>query len=167
VHLGTEIDGLVLRPLAVEDRDRYSELVSRNRGHLTANGDYEELARSSEQDLENDIRNEAMARFGVWFHGDLIGQVDLIPRDGANAVLGYWLDESHLGSGFATVACRELLRYGAEHLAITDVWAGVTHGNERSVAVLRRLGFDEVADMGTYMRFHLALSGRPPDRREA
>jgi RimJ/RimL family protein N-acetyltransferase len=161
VLLGTEISGLVLRPLGVDDLERYAALVSRNRTHLTRHGDYEELARSSERDLESELREEAAARFGVWFKDALIGRVDLIPRDGTNAVLAYWLDRYHVGSGFATAACRELLVYGAASLAVTDVWAGVTHGNDRSVALLRRLGFDQVEDMGTYTRFHLALVPAP------
>lgn len=39
----------------------------------------------------------------------------------------------------------------------TDVFAGVSHGNERSVALLHRLDFAVVADFDTYRRFHRAL----------
>jgi RimJ/RimL family protein N-acetyltransferase len=161
VELATEIDGLVLRSLGVDDLDRYAELVLRNEAHLTRNGDYRELVESSVEDLEIELREDAPGRFGVWFGDELIGRVDLILREGANAVLGYWLDRDHVARGFATASCRELLRYGVADLAIGDVWAGVTHGNDRSVAVLQRLGFEEVADMGTYARFHLALVGPP------
>lgn len=156
MELHTEIAGLVLRSLGLADLERYAELVSRNRVHLTGHGDYEELVRSSAQDLGEELGADASGRFGVWFEDELIGRVNLIPRDGTNAVLGYWLDSDRLGSGFATASCRALVRYGAEALGITDVWAGVTHGNERSVALLGRLGFDEVADMGAHTRFHLA-----------
>jgi len=158
VELATHIDGLFLRPLGEEDLERYAELVATNRRHLTSNGDYRQLIASSIQDLAAELRSAAPGRFGVWICDALIGRVDLIPRDGTNAVLGYWLDREHLHAGYATAACRELLRYGAEDLAITDVWAGVTHGNDRSEAVLRRLEFDEVADMGAYTRFHLDLA---------
>jgi ribosomal-protein-serine acetyltransferase len=165
VRLSTEIDGLVLRSLGVEDLERYAASVSRNRTHLTSNGDYGELARASIEALEDELREGATGRYGVYLGEELIGRVDLTPRDGTNAVLGYWLDHDRLRSGFATAACRALLRHGAEALGITDVWAGVTHGNDRSVAVLRRLGFDVVGDMGSYTRFHLALVGNPTTER--
>lgn len=163
--LSTEAEGLLLRSLGVEDLERYAELVARNRSHLTSHGDYEELVHMSEQDLENELNDERPGRFGVWLDQELIGRVDLIPQDGTNAVLGYWLDANRVGSGFATVACRTLLGFGAENLGITDLWAGVTHGNDRSVAVLQRLGFEEVADMGTYTRFHRGLGDRDDDGR--
>ncbi|SDM52640.1 GNAT family N-acetyltransferase [Allokutzneria albata] len=43
------------------------------------------------------------------------------------------------------------------HLAATDLFAGVAHGNARSVAVLLRLGFSRVASFDDYDRYHLDL----------
>lgn len=157
MHLDTEVEGLALRPLDIDDLPRYAALVSRNREHLTSHGDYEDVVRSSREEMEGELRAASVGRFGVWLDETLIGRVDLIPQDGSNAVLGYWLDRDRLGSGFATAACRALLAYGATDMHVTDVWAGVTHGNERSVALLERLGFGAVEDMGTYTRFHRAL----------
>jgi RimJ/RimL family protein N-acetyltransferase len=169
VHLDTDIDGLTLRPLGIEDLPQYAALVSRNREHLTSHGDYRDLVRSTREEMETELRAAPVGRFGVWLHEALIGRVDLIPQDRPNAVLGYWLDRDRLGSGFATAACRALLAYGETEMRITDVWAGVTHGNERSVALLERLGFEPVQDMGTYTRFHRALAGdreRSADQQE-
>jgi ribosomal-protein-serine acetyltransferase len=157
VRLETEFERLALRPLDVDDLPQYAALVSRNREHLTSHGDYEDLVRSSREQMEDELRSASVGRFGVWLDRELIGRVDVIPQDGSNAVLGYWLDRGRLGSGFATAACRAVLAYGETELHITDVWAGVTHGNERSVALLERLGFEAVKDMGTYTRFHRAL----------
>ncbi len=162
MQLDTEIDGLCLRPLELPDIDRYMALVARNRVHLTSHGDYEELVGATKQKLEAELREDEVGRFGVWLDHELIGRVDLIPKDGTNAVLGYWLDRNRLHSGFATASCRALLSYGEADLGVTDVWAGVTHGNERSMALLDRLGFSAVEDMGTYTRFHLDL--RDPSR---
>jgi RimJ/RimL family protein N-acetyltransferase len=39
------------------------------------------------------------------------------------------------------------------------VYAGVTKGNRASEAVLERLGFARVADMGRYHRFRLDRDG--------
>jgi RimJ/RimL family protein N-acetyltransferase len=157
VHLDTEIEGLVLRPLGVEDLDRYADLIASNRDHLTRHGDYRELVAMPRQELEDELRSPVDGRLGVWLAEELIGRADLVPKDGTNAVLGYWLDRNRLGLGFATAACCELLRYGASEMGVTDAWAGVTRGNDRSVAVLERLGFEAVRDMGAYTRFHRAL----------
>jgi RimJ/RimL family protein N-acetyltransferase len=162
VRLETGVEGLTLRPLNADDLSRYAGLVSRNRDHLTRHGDYEEVARASEQELEHELREPSAGRFGVWLDEELIGRVDLIPRDGTNAVLGYWLDQDRTGSGFATAACRTLLSYAANDMHVTDVWAGVTHGNDRSVALLGRLGFEAVRDMGVYTRFHRVLDMERP-----
>ena len=164
MEITTQIDGLVLRSLGEPDLALYEDLVARNRVHLTTHGDYADLVRASTGDLESELREPVAGRFGMWLRDELIGRVDLIPKEGTNAVLGYWLDEDRLGSGFATAACRGLIRYGMERLGVTDVWAGVTHGNERSVAVLKRLGFETVGDMGSYTRFHLtSAEDRPSD----
>jgi hypothetical protein len=49
-------------------------------------------------------------------------------------------------------------------LGASGIFAGVTRGKNKSVAVLRRLGFVRVAEFGTYDRFHLPLaSASPPD----
>lgn len=44
----------------------------------------------------------------------------------------------------------------------TDIFAGVTHGNHRSVNLLQRLGFRAVAEFETYTRFHRWLDPAEP-----
>jgi len=46
-------------------------------------------------------------------------------------------------------------------LGATDVFAGVRHGNVRSVAVLRRAGFVESVHFDHYTRFRLPLATGP------
>jgi len=87
----------------------------------------------------------------------LIDRVDLVRRDDGNVVLGYWLDGNHTGHGYATAACEALIEYGRRELDVTAVWAGVTKGNAPSERLLERVGFQRVADMGRYTRFHLSL----------
>jgi ribosomal-protein-serine acetyltransferase len=158
MFLTTAVEGLVLRSLVPADIDPYVALVEANREHLTSRGDYEELGSADRDDLANDLASEERARFGVWLCDDLIGRVDLTPREDRDAVLGYWLDERHTGRGYATEACRALIDFGRRELGVTDVWAGVTKGNEPSERVLERLGFERVADMGPYTRFHRSVS---------
>jgi len=59
------------------------------------------------------------------------------------AVLGYDLDPSHWGRGYATEAANAMLRFGFEALDLHRVWSYHVAENERSAAVLRRLGFTQ------------------------
>ena len=94
----------------------------------------------------------------IWAPGELVGRVDLNPVAPGSFVLCYWLGYGHPGSGYATVACRALLEYGRTALRATDFWAGVTHGNRKSVSVLERLGFSAVEELEHYTRFHLRVA---------
>ncbi|NLK08241.1 MAG: GNAT family N-acetyltransferase, partial [Firmicutes bacterium] len=60
----------------------------------------------------------------------------------------------YTGSGYVTAACRSLMSYGKNKLGAVDFWAGVTHGNDKSTAVLERLGFKVVERLEKHTRFH-------------
>lgn len=64
-----------------------------------------------------------------------MGRVDLVRREAHNFVLGYWLDASYTGHGYATEACTALVEFGRSVLGANDVWAGVTpRGTSRAKA---------------------------------
>jgi ribosomal-protein-serine acetyltransferase len=155
-RIDTEVKGLRLVSLGPGQVDEYYQLVDRNREHVTRHGDYEELGTATRESVLADLQDDpdGAARFGIRFKGTLIGRVDLVPRDPGNYVLGYWLDQTQTGNGFATAACRALINDTRGTRAIS-IWAGVTKGNERSAKVLGHLGFEAVEDMGTYTRYRL------------
>jgi ribosomal-protein-serine acetyltransferase len=94
---------------------------------------------------------------GIRLGDELIGRVDLIPKGERRCVIGYWLGAAFTGHGYATAACRALIDHGRAALGLREVYAGVTKGNTASEALLTRLGFRQIADMGTYNRFLLEL----------
>jgi RimJ/RimL family protein N-acetyltransferase len=59
---------------------------------------------------------------------------------GAQAELGWVLDPSHTGAGYATEAVRELLRYCFEDLGVHRVVANCFLGNVASWRLMERLG---------------------------
>jgi RimJ/RimL family protein N-acetyltransferase len=159
--LQTSIPGIELRALRRDDAAAYHELVQRNREHLTQYGDYHELVSSTLEDIADELalRPERKVRTGIWRRNELMGRADLGLVDAPGAmVLGYWIGAEYTGNGYATAACRTLLDYGWTYLHATDFWAGVTHGNEKSIAVLERLGFAAVARLERHTRFHLGVS---------
>ncbi|WP_417309520.1 GNAT family N-acetyltransferase [Devosia sp.] len=61
------------------------------------------------------------------------------------------------GQGHATAALEALLGFATTTLRATDIYAGVTHGNTRSAALLGRTGFTRTETFDTYSRYHRAL----------
>lgn len=139
-------------------RDLY-DLLQKNRDHLTVHGDYAEQIAASCADLAAELADNAHSglRFGIFLAHKLIGRIDLVPVDPPRYSLGYWLDQSETGKGYATAAVRALAHYARDRLKATDLYAGVTYGNERSVTLLMRTGFVRVADFEKYTRYHLVL----------
>jgi RimJ/RimL family protein N-acetyltransferase/8-oxo-dGTP pyrophosphatase MutT (NUDIX family) len=163
VELATARRGLSLRELTVADADHYFALIDRNRLHLTRHGDYSGMATITSAQVQASLATptDDNTRFGIWLDDRLVGRVDLNPYNPPNYVLGVWLDEATTGKGHATHACRAAIAFARSHLRAGDIWAGVTHGNHRSVALLGRLGFERVAELEHHSRFRLARSAGP------
>jgi RimJ/RimL family protein N-acetyltransferase len=154
--------GLEITKLQPSDAEEYYYLVQQNKDHLAR--DYSAQVAASLRDTAErfDGLSGINLRFGIRLHQTLIGRVDLDPVDPPRYSIGYWLDLSSCGRGLATSACAQAILFAVNSLAATDIYAGVTHGNLRSVALLDRLGFTAVADFESYSRFHLPLDGGAP-----
>lgn len=78
--------------------------------------------------------------------GRVIGSISLQP-DGKRPKMesarsmGYLLGENHWGQGYATEACREILRYAFEELDCSVIGASLFPDNAKSRRVLKKLGF--------------------------
>jgi ribosomal-protein-serine acetyltransferase len=145
--------------ISPDDADVYYALVDCNRRHLTQHGDWTDLGEATPESVRESLHTPdgPTTQFGIWLDGQLIGRADLNPRTPGNFVLGYWLGSQFTGKGYAKAACKALIAYGKAELGATTIYAGVTKGNTRSEAVLSRLGFQAVADRGTYTRYMLPL----------
>ncbi|CAL9558028.1 GNAT family N-acetyltransferase [Streptomyces sp. enrichment culture] len=158
--LPTRTPGLVLSELTLRDAEAYHRLLDMNRAHLSRLGDYQEESRATPAWVRRHLAEDPGPdlRYGIRLHGELIGRVDLVATDPPRYGTGYWLCRSRVGAGHATAACEALYGHAARVLGATDVFAGVTHGNDRSTALLTRLGFEPVAVFGQYTRFRLRLT---------
>jgi RimJ/RimL family protein N-acetyltransferase len=145
----------VLRRLSGADASAYYDAVQRSRAHLTALGDYLDEVAASADDFRRRFESESdlSLLMGIWRDGVLIGHVALLHREPPKWGLGYWLTQEATGQGIATAAVGEVLEFGRRELGVEEVLAGVTHANDKSVAVLTRLGFEQVADFESYTRF--------------
>ena len=80
-----------------------------------------------------------------------------------DAEIGWWLAKRYWGRGLATEAARAALNYLWE-TAHTRVYARTDSPNEKSIAVLRRLGFRQVDSPSPMLTYLLA---RPHDWKKA
>ena len=99
---------------------------------------------------------------GTWFQfavgvrpsGVLIGDCALCcdAHDPTTASLGFTLSPEHRCRGYATEAVGGLLRYACERLDACRVIATVDIRNQRSIALLQRLGFRHTATNETVFK---------------
>ena len=159
--LATAVTGLMLVPLTGHHAPALHRLVQENRHHLTAHGDYADLVATPLDALIAELTPSGRAnlRFGIVLQQSLIGRIDLVPVDPPRYGLGYWLAQSATGKGYATAAVQAVLALARDGLKASDIFAGVTHGNPRSAAVLSRAGFVPLERFETYTRFHRTLGG--------
>lgn len=154
----TAIPGLTLRELVHRDAPDLLAAIADNRAHLTAFGDYAELSAMTLAQLEAELAAaDDKTRFGIFHDGQLVGRADLIAVDPPNYGIGYWLAAHATGKGYATAAVAALVDQARRLPGAAALYAGVTHGNQRSIAVLERVGFRQVARFERHARFHLAL----------
>lgn len=157
--LPTALPDLFLGTLGPADAKAFYDLLQKNRAHLTALGDFlNEVSAPLEKWTAEFASDPAPGRrFGIFHEQRLIGRIDLIAVEPPKYGLGYWLDEQSTGQGYATAALSRLLMIARDEIRASDIYAGVTHGNVRSEALLERLGFRRATRFERYTRFHHGL----------
>jgi len=136
---------LLLRPVVREDIPRIAALAGDARVAETTRslphpltiaqvtGWFESLPARREHAFAITIKEEAA----------LIGVVALtVAPDGGKAEIGYWLGHDHWGKGYMSEAVRRVVRHAFGDMKLTSIGADVFVGNDRSVGVLVKAGFD-------------------------
>jgi RimJ/RimL family protein N-acetyltransferase len=147
LELQTGDPALVLRELNESGAEAYYALLDRNRLHLTQFGNYQAEGKATLAWVKRSLRRPGGGlRFGLWYSGQLVGRIELARWARQRFTVAYWLGSEHVGRGLMTQAVSRLMRHGRETLGATAFFAGVTHGNRRSEAVLRGLGYEIAID---------------------
>ncbi|MDP6706801.1 MAG: GNAT family protein [Alphaproteobacteria bacterium] len=68
--------------------------------------------------------------------------------------LGYWMGKPHAGQGYMTDALGTVLQFVFDSLGLHRLEAACLPSNERSKAVLRRVGFDEEGLARQYLKIN-------------
>jgi RimJ/RimL family protein N-acetyltransferase len=144
-----------LRRLSVDDAALLHSMLQANAGHLTRLGDFADEVALTLDDVTARL-TDGIVRFAIEDDGAPVGHLALVPVDPPRWTVGYWVAQDHVGRGVCTAAVRQALDE-ARALGATDLYAGVTHGNDASMAVLRKVGFGVETDLETYTRFRIGL----------
>lgn len=138
-----------LRILEPADAPALIALIDASRGHLKEwlpwvnnNRTAEDSLRFIKESLDKYGTNTGLS-MGIWYKGRLSGSIGFVNIDMLNrrAIIGYWLDSSLTGKGIMTRACKAMLDYAFDMLALNRVEIYVSPGNVKSRAVPERLGF--------------------------
>jgi ribosomal-protein-alanine N-acetyltransferase len=166
VLISTNRAGLEVREITIDHIMALCELILENHEHLirwcpdTVNENCDQ--RTSYERYYSDKRDMRFLNLGIWYEGTLIGGMYRMKlRVPYHCEIGYWLDESHTGSGFATAALQGLLIHIFEVDEQFTVVAKAHVKNKKSHAVLERAGFRMVSATNDERYYRLQAHQRP------
>lgn len=105
----------------------------------------------------------AYFEFGIWTvvlkeRGEIIGRAGLSIREGfEEPELGYVFGIPWQGKGLAREACEAILKYAKEELEITKLQVLIQPGNEASVKLAQRLGFQKIDEAEVEGKIHIRM----------
>jgi ribosomal-protein-alanine N-acetyltransferase len=141
---------LLLRPSTASDASRALEIqsnwnVTRNLARVTFPPD-----RAATQawfaSHAQEWRDGTAYRFAIVHDGRMIGLTDVDEIANNEGSLGYWLDESAWGRGYALEAAQALVRFVFDGVGLTALNSGHAADNLNSGRILTRLGFAHTQD---------------------
>lgn len=157
MEIPTTRASVLLRSFDEQDGPAFYQLLQRNAVHLTRFGDYvDSIGKDVNYWVDEFSASDPHLDFGIYEEGVLVGRAALNPVAPPRYGCGYLLSASACGRGLATMAVSALVAHAQTALGARDVFAGVTHGNSASVAVLLRVGFERVASFPKYDRYQMS-----------
>ena len=139
-------DRLLLRPLRREDTAPYIRMYTdRKMWSFLPAGVWKKGGRKSIQAWRKRNRAKKAYHFIIRTRSDraFVGEIAIhsINWGSRHGELGYHIERSQWGRGYATEAAAVVVRWGFERAKLHRLDADVSEGNAASLRVLRRLGF--------------------------
>ena len=95
------------------------------------------IERSRERVLKQESYN-----FMIFQDKKMIGGIGLSEFNNKSCQVGYWLGKKYWGNGFATEALKSISDFGFGELNLEKIYAAYKIGNEGSIRVLNKSGFE-------------------------
>jgi ribosomal-protein-alanine N-acetyltransferase len=154
-----------LRPALVSDYPQWAKVRGRNRDYLMPfepawpeDSLDQDFFRRRVVRLDHDWLTDRTYAFLIFdLVGGLIGGINInnVVRGAAQqATLGYWLDEAKQGQGYMTEAGLVVLDYAFRPLQLARMNAATLVHNDKSKAMLKRLGFVEEGFARAYIQIN-------------
>lgn len=95
------------------------------------------------QSVIDDDEFQQKAIYSIWVKEEFAGLIGFNDIDWTNkkTELGYWLAENMQGMGVITQCAQKLINYAFKKLKLNRIQIKVAVGNEKSMAIPKRLGF--------------------------
>ncbi|UTW59822.1 GNAT family N-acetyltransferase [Kordiimonas sp. SCSIO 12603] len=110
------------------------------------------FVKAMQDDLADPQSNTYM--FLIRKNGERAGYIDLSPAQGGKVALGYWIDRKFWGQGIAGRAVAMLLQAQPDVMRRQPLFARVLDGNEASIRILEKLGFETIGRNSYYSGPH-------------
>jgi ribosomal-protein-alanine N-acetyltransferase len=149
-----ETERLVLREITIDDTDWYMRHFSKREMVEGTGFPGPKDRKQAEEEMMKYIIDLVAAgdgyRWGITLKGsdDLIGSCGFFKwtkTESFRAEIGYDLDPEHWGSGIMTEAMSAIIDYGFSQMGLNRIEAMIFLDNERSTALVERLGFTREA----------------------
>lgn len=141
-----ELGEYVIRDLAIEDASSIAQYADNRKiaMWLRDRFPYPYTAADANNFLAAVTRQDPRTVFAIATQREVIGGIGLEFRDDVHrftAELGYWLGEPFWGRGIMTEAVRRFTEWAFENLEVHRIYASIFDGNDASVRVLEKAGF--------------------------
>ncbi len=148
-----ESDRLILRAFSMEDLEPFYEY--RSSAELCRFQDFETMTKKEAREFISDLTPFEAPEKGRWYqiaialktNNQLIGDCAIKFQDKQRKIaeLGYTIHQNYHGQGFATEAIKRFIFYLKNQFSIHKINAFVDIRNKASIAVLRKLDFQQEA----------------------
>ncbi|MFI7319525.1 GNAT family N-acetyltransferase [Streptomyces venezuelae] len=145
--------GVLIRPVALDDAEALARAYRRNRDHLGPWDPDRPAAFYTPEGQAERVRVQlADGRAGRSAHWVLVSGAEIVGHAALSNIvlgparsgnLGYWIDAEHVGRGLASAATRHVCAVADTQLGLHRVEAGTLLHNAASQRVLRKCGFEE------------------------
>ena len=151
-----ETERLLLRPTTAEDAGRALEIQSdwqvTRMLRMAAFPPDRAATETWFSDHEREWRAGEACRFAVEIEGRMVGLVDIDEIADGEGELGYWFERTAWGSGYASEAARETIRFAFEEVGLSALKSGHAEDNPASGRILVKLGFRHLDTVERFSR---------------